>query len=168
MKDFSISFSRLCRCIMKQQQHMMDTCSSIWCVAILLMLTIANSPVASSDIHQIRGAASGNKLPSPYQEGFQQLANRKQWGELSSYALEIPNAAYGISAKIWLAGQYSMHSTASWLVDVGKWWEDNFEHIHASLHVASFTQVNSRYWPHLWAVGILPKFFFMEYLPILK
>ena len=35
------------------------------------------------------------------------------------------------SVEIWLAVQHSVKSTASWLVDIGKYWEGNFEHKHA-------------------------------------
>ena len=63
---------------MKHKQDKMDTYSSICCVAILILLTIAFSPAASSEVHLTRGAVGLNKLPSPYQEGFQRLANRKR------------------------------------------------------------------------------------------
>ena len=65
-----------------QQREMMATCSHIFCcVAILILSTTAFSPAASSEVNLIRGAAGLNKLPSPYQEGFQRLANRKRWSK---------------------------------------------------------------------------------------
>ena len=48
--------------------------------------------------------------------------------DLSSFVLEIPNNSYTTLGQFWLAVQHSVKSTASWLVDVGKKWEGNFEH----------------------------------------
>ena len=73
--------------------------------------------------------------------------------ELSSYVLEIPNDAM---VKIWLAVQHSVKSTAIWLVDIGKYWEVNFEHKHALfrwyLYNSRPTDVTEMRWWHniLW------------------
>ena len=64
--------------------------------------------------------------------------------EIYSYVLEIPIDAY--TALSQLAVQHSVKSTANWLVDVGKYWEGNFEHYYTTVFCVQKWFIKAEHW----------------------